>query len=173
MLLKDISNFSKTSDYLALLNGVLLVESFVIFFTLHGILIHSKFLKYWYKHYGLAAVMADVLIVMIVFIITRYFYSRFFSSFNIAFFILLALVVQVVHDISFYAFFSAVPRGFNGMLDVFKDYAKETTGYAILGDSTIILFSCIFSSLMAGSSLNMNIIYLITTLYFIPYILNK
>jgi len=168
----NISNFSNTSDYLPLLNGALLVETVVIFLTLHGIVIHSKYLKLWYRKYGLAAVMADVLIVMIGFILTRFFYSRLFSSFNIVYFIGLALVIQVIHDISFYAFFTAIPRGFNSMLDVFKDYAKEMSAYAILGDSSIIIFSCLFASLTAGSSLNMNIIYLIISLYFIPYTLH-
>jgi hypothetical protein len=135
-------------------------------------MINSKNLKYWYRHYGLSAVMADVLIVMIGIAITRFFYHFFFSSFNIIFFILLALVIQILHDICFYLFFSSVPRSFNNMLNVFKDYAKEMGGSAIIGDSMIIIFSCLFASMSAASSLNMNIIYLILTLYFIPYILN-
>lgn len=116
--------------------------------------------------------MADVLIVMIVFILTRFLYPFIFSKFNIIFFILLLLGIQIIHDILFYAFFSAVPRGFNKMLDVFKDYAKETMGDAILGDSILMSLSALLASLTAGSSLNMNIIYFILTLYFVPYTLN-
>jgi hypothetical protein len=65
-----------------------------------------------------------------------------------------------------------VPRGFNKMLDVFKDYAKELSTNALIGDSILMAFSALLASLTAGSSLNMNIIYLILTLYFVPYTLN-
>ena len=171
MQFKDISKFSNIFDYLPILNGVLLVETFIIYFAIKGVF-KSKYLTAWYKTYGLAAVMADVLIVMIGFILTRFFYSYFFTSFSIGFFILLALCIQVVHDIGFYAFFSLVPRDFNKMLDLFKDYAKEVGVGAIIGDSSIVFFSVIFASLYAGASLNLNIIYLIVTLYFIPYMLH-
>jgi hypothetical protein len=171
MIFQDISQFSNTSDYLALLNGVLIVECFVIFFSMHGIFIHSKVLKYWYSHYGLAAVLADVCIVMIGFIITRFLYPFLFSTFHLVFFVLLALVVQVVHDLSFYMLFSALPRGLNGMIDTFKAYGKEMGGHAILGDSNIIFFSCLAASYMASQSLNMNLINLIVNLYCIPYLI--
>jgi hypothetical protein len=128
-------------------------------------------LKYWYKHYGLAAVLADVCIVLIGFLITRFLYPFLFSTFNLVYFVLLALVVQVIHDLTFYAFFSALPRGINGMIDTFKEYGKEMGGYAILGDSNIILFSCLTASYMAGCSLNTNIINLIINLYYIPYLI--
>ncbi len=88
------------------------------------------------------------------------------------YFILLALLVQVIHDLGFYAFFSAVPRGANGMIDTFKDYGKEMGGHAILGDSNIILFSCLAASFMAGQSFNTNMVTFIVTLYFIPYLIN-
>jgi len=165
----DISRFSNTSDYLALLNGALIVECVVIFFSMHGI-IQSKVLKYWYTHYGLSAVLADVCIVLIGLVITRFLYSFLFSTFHLAYFILLALVVQVIHDLCFYALFQAIPRG-NRMIDTFKAYGKEMGGHAILGDSNIILFSCLAASFMAGWSLNTNLITLIVSMYCIPYLI--
>ena len=72
MIFQDISHFSNTGDYLALLNGALIVECVVIFLSMHGIFIHSKVLKYWYKQYSLSAVLADVCIVLIGFLITRF-----------------------------------------------------------------------------------------------------
>jgi len=169
---EDISNFSKTSDYLPILNGILFVELLFIYLTLKGIFIHSKVLKYWYRHYGLLAVIADVLIIMIGFILARFLYGFFFTSFNIIFFILIAVIIQIIHDICFYFFFSFYPKGDNRMIDVFKKYAKEMGGSAILGDSIIIILSCLLASFNASSSLNTNIIHLIVLLYFLPYALN-
>lgn len=169
-LFNDISNFNNVADYLPILNGILFVETFVIFFTLHNFL-RSKTLSLWYRKFQLSAVLADVTIVFLVIILTRFLYRFFFSQFSIVLFILLALVIQILHDVMFYKFFTLVPRGANGMLDVFKDYAKETRQYAILGDSTIIIFSSLCASYLSNYNVNTNIINLIFTLYFIPYLL--
>jgi len=169
-LFNDISNFSNVSDYLPILNGILFVETFTIFFTLHNFL-RSKTLSLWYKKFQLSAVLADVSIVFLVIILTRFLYYFFFSQFSLILFILLALTIQITHDFLFYKFFTLVPRGVNGMLDVFKNYAQEVRQYAILADSTIIVCSSLFASHFATYSLNTNIINLIFTLYFIPYLL--
>ena len=97
-------------------------------------------------------------ILVIVIIITRFLYKYFFVSFNIWKFTGLAVIIQIIHDILFYLFFTSVPRGYNGMLDFFKDYAKEVKGGAILGDSFMMIIACLLSSFFATYSLNTNII---------------
>jgi uncharacterized protein YacL len=166
---KNISNFKNTSDYLPILVGVLIVETFVIFFTFATS--RSKVLEEWYKTYNLSAVLADVLIVVIGIIIARFLYPFIFSQFSIWQFIGLALCVQIIHDILFYNFFSLFPSGNNRMIDTFKKYAKEIGGSAILGDSLIIIFSCLVASHSATYDLNLNIIFLILSLYSIPYLI--
>jgi hypothetical protein len=169
IVFKDISNFKNTSDYLPILVAVLTVESFVIFFTF--IKSRSKVLEQWYKTYRLSAVMADVIIVIIGMIITRFLYPFIFTKFSIVQFIGLALCVQIIHDVLFYIFFSMVPVGYNRMLDTFKNYAREVGVYAILGDSLIIIFSCLIASNLANYNYNTNIINLLLSLYFIPYVI--
>ena len=115
------------------------------------------------------AVIADVLVIVIGIIITRFFYTMFFKKFNILYFVLLALVVQITHDILFYMLFSSVS---NEIFDFFKKYAKEVNEWAIIGDSIMIIFSCLLASLLANFSLNLNIILFIFLLYLLPYILN-
>jgi hypothetical protein len=68
--------------------------------------------------------------------------------------------------------FSNIPRKYNEMIDFFKDYAKEVGAGAILGDSFMMFISCFLSSHFAIYSLNINIISLIISLYFIPYMIN-
>ena len=86
------------------------------------------------------------------------------STFSIIKFIILAVIVQVTHDILFYLFFENVPRGMNKMLDTFKDYAKDVSYKAILADSGMIIMASLIASYLASKSLNVNIITLILSL---------
>jgi len=168
----DISNFNKVSDYLPILNGCLFVDLFFMILLYNNIIIKSKYLEKWYSNYQLSAVLADVLIIFIGILLTRYFYHFLFSSFSLLKFICLAVFIQVIHDILFYLFFLSVPRGYNAMLDFFKDYAKEVKLGAISSDSCMMIIACIMSSQFASYNLNTNLIILIVLLYLTPYLIN-
>ena len=170
-MFKDISNFNNVSDYLPILNGSINADLIILFLLYHGVF-KSYYLKKWYKKYQLSAVLADVLILIIGMIITRYLYRYFFNSFSIWKFTGLAVVIQIIHDILFYWLFKTVPYGYNAMLDFFKAYAKEVGFGAVLGDSFMMILSCLLSSHFATYSLNSNIILLIISIYFFPYMIN-
>ena len=169
----DISKFSRISDYLPILNGAILAEILIIAALFYTPLFKSSQLERWYTKYGLSAVIADVLILVIGIIIARALYSRIFGEkFNIMAFVLLVVGIQIIHDVLFYVLFQAVPVGKNKMLDLFKDYAKEVKGGAIIGDSTMIAIAALTASLFAGGSLNTNIIALVVLTYVLPYVLH-
>jgi hypothetical protein len=169
-MFKNIAIFNNTRDYLPLLNGVLLTDLFVILLS-NAKVIDSRVLRTWYAEYNLSAVIADVLIIFIGLIIVRAIYYHVFNDFSIFKFILLALIVQFVHDMLFYAFFKSVPRGMNRMLDTFKDYAKEVSYKAVLSDGGMMAMAALIASYLAGKNLNTNIIVIIVSLYILPYIL--
>jgi hypothetical protein len=170
-LFKDISNFNNVNDYLPILNGCINADLIIIFLVFHNIF-KSNYLKKWYHKYQLSAVIADVLILVIGIVLSRFFYKFFFDSFNIWKFTALAVCIQIIHDILFYWLFSSLPYGYNTMLDFFKEYAKEVGVGAILGDSFMMILSCLLSSYFATYSLNANIILLIVSVYFVPYLIN-
>ena len=58
------------------------------------------------------------------------------------------------------------------MLDFFKNYANEVGAGAIVGDSFMMILACLLSSNFATYSLNTNIITLVFSLYFVPYMIN-
>lgn len=167
-MFKNIANFSNTSDYLPLFNGVLITDLLVILF-LHLGLIPSAVLKEWYTRYNLSAVITDVLIILIGLVIARAIYYYFFDTFSILRFTFLAVVIQIIHDYLFYLFFSAVPRGVNQMIDTFKDYAKEVSYKAIVADSMMMISASLIGSYLAGTSWNTNLIVLIVSAYLVPY----
>jgi hypothetical protein len=171
MIFKDITNFTNVNDYLPILNGCINADLIIIFLAFHGVF-KSNYLKKWYKKYQLSAVLADVLILFIVIILVRLLYKYLFTSFSIWKFTGLALVIQIIHDILFYLLFSNVPDGYNSMLDFFKMYAKEVGAGAIIGDSFMMILSCLLSSHFATYNINYNIITLVISLYFFPYMIN-
>jgi hypothetical protein len=171
MIFQDISNFTNVNDYLPILNGCVNADLIIIFLVFHGFF-KSNYLKKWYKKYQLNAVLADVLILFIGIILGRFFYKYSFTEFSIWKFTSLALFIQIIHDILFFWLFTSIPVGYNAMLDFFKGYAKEVGGGAIIGDSFMMILACLFSSHFATYSLNINIIILVISLYFIPYMCN-
>ena len=165
---KNIANFSNTSDYLPLLNGVLITDLFVILLLNHNI-IKSKVLREWYSKYNLSAVIADILIIFIGILIARFLYYYLFDSFSIIKFAALCVGIQVIHDLLFYVFFQSTPRGYNMMLDTFKDYAKEVSYKAVFADSGMMIMSAFIASYLAGKNLNTNLITLVFSVYILPY----
>jgi hypothetical protein len=166
----NIAKFNNTGDYLPLFNSVLLTD-LVVIALLNLKMIDSKVLRTWYVNYNLSAVIADVLIILIGLIITRAIYYYVFTNFSIVKFIFLALIVQVTHDLLFYAFFKSVPRGMNRMLDTFKEYANEVSYKAVFADGGMMIMAALVASYLAGKSLNANIIIMIVLLYILPYLL--
>jgi hypothetical protein len=167
-IFKNISNFNDVSDYIPILNGVIITDLFVILLLLRKF-INSSVLKNWYRDFSLGAVIADVLIIFIGIIIARFIYPYIFDTYSLINFIGLVVVVQVIHDIIFYIFVSSVPRGVSKILDVFKDYGKEVGFKAILSDSAMMISSVLIASYLKGQTLNTNIIVLIVSIYFVPY----
>jgi hypothetical protein len=165
----NIANFNNT-NYLPLLNGVLITDLFILL-LLNTRTIQSKVLRQWYSKYNLSAVISDVFIILIAFIVTRYLYYFVFESYSLFKFILLALGVQICHDILFYMLFSSIPRGVNQMMDTFKDYANELSYKAIIGDSFMMIMSALIASYLYKQSMNTNIIVFILSFYVLPYLL--
>lgn len=172
-MLKNISNFNNMNDYLPILNGAILADIVIIILLYYtNIFGDKKTLKGWYEKYRLSAVIADVLILVIGIILARYIYSKIFKKYSIFKFLFLILIIQIIHDLIFYfLIIKPLPRGTNNMIDLFKDYGKETKAGAILGDSFMIIISVLFTALFANMNSNKNIILLICLLYSIPYVL--
>lgn len=164
----SIHNFNNTGDYLPLLSGVILTDIFVIFLLIRGV-IQSKMLQVWYRELTLSAVIADVLIIVLGITFARYIYPFFFKEYSLLKFLLVVVGVQITHDILFYLFCTAVPRGESRILDIFKDYGKEMGVKAIMADSLMMISSVLIASYLKGMSFNANIIVLILSVYLVPY----
>ena len=164
------NNIADYTEFLPLLNAVLITDLFVISLLNMGAF-KSEILRKWYSQYNLSAVIADVLIILIVLIITRSIYYSVFDTFSLLKFVILAVLLQIAHDLLFAAFFSIVPRGTNKMLDTFKDYASEMSYKAVIADSGMMIMSCLIASYLVNKNNNTNTIVLISSMYLLPYLL--
>jgi len=171
MILQNISDFYNVYDYLYILNGIILTDIIGIILLLSGVL-KTKTLYNWYSKYQLNAVIADVLVIFLVIILARYIYTLFFTKYNIIFFILLVLILQIIHDFIFYYITTLTPKGKYKIIDFFKEYANENKIRAIYADSIMMVSSVVFASYLKKYSINTNIIIMIFMIYLYPYLLN-
>jgi hypothetical protein len=169
-LFKDISNFDSAKDYLPILNGALNAVLLLMFFVLHNWL-SSSYLRKWYKTFHLSAIIENVITLMIIIIGTRFIYKYLFHFWNIILFTIVASILMIIYDIIFYLMFMSVPKGYSAIIDFFKQYKTQMGYKGIFINILMIIFVCLTSSYFATLNKNMNVITLITTLFFIPYLL--
>jgi hypothetical protein len=131
----NIGNYRANEDWWFILPAILFVDVVVIFLARFFPETFGKSINIWYDEFGLAAVLSDVGIIAIGIAIARYVYTMFFmehEGWSIWYFIALAVVIQLVHDVIFaYGVVENIPQGHNSMIDVFKMY--------ISGGSKILL----------------------------------
>ena len=162
-MIKNIGDFNNTNDYISILSAVIITDLIVIL-LLNLNLIKTKSLKKWYNTFNLSAVIADVLIIVLVLILSRYLYYKIFKEFSIIKFILLALSLQISHDILFYIMITLIPKGSNRIIDVFKEYSNEVSYFAIIADSIMMISSSLLAYYFVNLDMNTNIIILIILL---------
>jgi hypothetical protein len=179
-IVKDLPNIADYKDishipfYLA---AILFVDVFVLFLTRYfPERVGGESLNDWYDNFGYEGVTADVFIILIGYVIAQVLYTNFIQprlGWQPALFILLAMVVQVIHDVFFYyAVILPIPKGHNSMIDTYKKYAEENGIAIIPGDSGLILFSGLFALLFASIPIWITVMITILTVYALPYILN-
>lgn len=166
----NLTSSSNIADYLPLLNGAIITDLIVVGRVVLGLL-KSKTLTSWYNLYGLSGVLADVLSIMIGIIIAAFIYGFIFKKYSLLNFIIVAVIVQVCHDLLFSVFFRGVPRGSSRILDTFKDYANELGFRILIADALMIISTILLGTLFTKLSTNANIIILIVSLYLVPYFL--
>ena len=170
----DISNFNEVSDVLFIFFGILTVDVTVLFLARYY-KVGGKFLNEWYDQFNVLAVLADVMIIFIGFLITRYIYTQFlFQKFewNVIYFMLLLIVVQLLHDIFFYfCVIKPIPVGQNEMMDVFKSYANDLGAVILGGDAMLMIGSALVAMFYKYMPTHVFVSVSSIFVYALPYIL--
>jgi hypothetical protein len=135
---------NSVADVVKLFFAVLSLDTSVLFLCRYYD-VGGKSLNKWYDKFGLVAVLSDVTIIVIGFLIANFIYPLMFSGFSLFLFLAVVVGVQAIHDVLFYFFvIKPFPKGENQLMDVFKEYAAENGGKIIFGDAGLMLGSAAF-----------------------------
>lgn len=174
----DISDPSQTFDLWYILLAVLFIDVVVIFLTRLYPDLLGRNLNRWYDLFGLNAVIADVLVIVLGFVIARYLYTKVIApkflddQWSPLAFTGTLVGVQFIHDLLFYfGVILPIPRGHNLMIDVFKDYAATAGGKILGGDALMMIGSSAVAILLKGARPDFVQIFGLLTAYALPYIL--
>jgi hypothetical protein len=169
-MLSDISNFNNNSDLLYLFTAVTIIDLTVIYLARNNLI--GSNINIWYDKFKISAVILDIFIIIIGFIITRYIFLINNFSFSPLLFIIIAVSVQLIHDVLFYKFvISPIPYGANSLMDVYKDYAKEGSLMALGADSAMVIASALIAMFLKSVPSSYSSSLLIVSIYLIPYLL--
>ena len=170
----NIANYRANEDWWFILPAILFVDVFIIFLCRFFPMTFGQSINDWYDKFGLAAVLSDVMIIAIGIAIARYVYSVFFmesEGWSIYYFVALAVVIQIVHDIVFaYGVVDKIPQGHNDMIDVFKTYIQGGPKI-LLVDAVMIAGSIGIAAAMKNQDAHYTVSGFLVTAYALSYIL--
>lgn len=164
-------NFENNNELLPIISGILVGELLIIIgFTI----LFPTYKTYvnWYKTFRLSSFIADFIPILLFFMLARYIIYKFNLKLNLFEFLILIIVIQVIHDYLFYLLFKFTPKNKNYMLDYFKKYANEVSYHAILGDSYLMCFCVLFTSLFMNFSNITNITISLISFYIAIYLIH-
>jgi hypothetical protein len=119
----------------------------------------------------LGAVIADVLIIVIGIIATRYIYYKIFKEYSLLKFIGVAVMIQLIHDLLFAYLFNSIPNTHSGIMNVFKEYGAEIGAPILVADALMVIGSILLSNYLVNIPLNNTIIIFIISVYVLPYLI--
>ena len=170
----NVGNYKAQEDWWFFIPAIIFVDTFLIFVVRYMPKTFGLPINQWYDEFGLAAVLSDVTIIAIGIAITRYIYTTFFmeqEGWSIWYFIALAILIQIVHDL-FFAFgvVAKIPKGHNSMIDVFKSYI-EGGAMILVVDAGMIASSIGIAAFMKNQDFHYTSSLTLVTLYALSYIL--
>jgi hypothetical protein len=172
----DISNWRDPSLFATIVISVLIVDTVVLFFTRYFPDILGAPLNEWYDRFQLSAVLSDVGIIVIGFVLAQLLYGYFFAGthgWNVGIFLAVLVGVQVLHDLFFYfAVIKPIPKGHNEMMDTMKDYAAGGGALILLGDALLMLGSAAMTMALKDQSVPTLLFAGLGAAYTVPYILS-
>ena len=173
-MIPDISDYTNINDVFLIFFAILIVDVFVLFLVRYFPNFFGQALNDWYTNFKFTAILSDILIILIGFLIARYIYTTWIKpsyGWNPLLFLALLVGIQIVHDILFYiAIILPIPIGRNEVIDLFKKYSKA--GPKIIGgDAVLMIMSALVAFYYKSEPVHVVVTASILALYNATYIL--
>jgi len=129
----------------------------------------TKALGTWYAEFGVVAVGADVLIIVLGIALAKLIFPGIYGTALV----ITAVGIQLIHDILFYLLvIQGVPAGQNRIIDLFKQYAAEGSWKILVADAAMIASSVLLMEAFEARQSPDEIIFLgILAVYALLYII--
>jgi hypothetical protein len=171
-MFKNISNYSNVNDYLPIF-----IASIIIYII--GIIIiylsnkeKNKKLKEFYERFNIGVIISDILLIVTSMIRARFVYTYFFKEYNLLFFILTSVGIQIFYDIILADLYNLIPKNNSLFIDILKNKEDKVIRLPIVLTSIFTNVSGILiASFLAASELNSNITLSISLLNSLPYLI--
>jgi hypothetical protein len=173
--LGDIGNYTDLSDLYPIASASLVGINFgVLFARLGGI--GGLSLNTYFDTFGLEGVLANVSLLVIIFQVTRWAYTSFYTSggrpWSPFVFVCVLILVQLLHDLIFYfGALQSMPSGKNDMIDVLKRYAAENGSRAMGGHAAFLIFVAVIAMFLKETTFMFSTLVLVVAFYMLPFII--
>jgi uncharacterized protein YacL len=128
---------------LSILSAVVWVDFFTMLASKYIPL--GKSLNKWYDQFGIVAVASDCLIIVLGVMLAKIIFPS-ATGWNL---VLLAVIIQLLHDVIFYFFIvKPLPTGTNKMIDLFKEYGNENGWKILVYDSFMIASTVLLADVL-------------------------
>jgi len=131
-------------NWIPLLTATAWVDFAVI--VLSKLLPLTKSLNVWYAKFGMSAVGADVLIIVLGIALAKLLVPAAHGWLLVQ----ISVAIQLIHDVLFYGLILAIPSGHNAMIDIFKSYAAEGGWKILAADSAMVASSVLLMEWLNG-----------------------
>jgi len=174
-ILGDVGDYKDVGDIVAIASASLIGTELAIllsrFVGAGGFSLNSYF-----DTFGLEGVLANTSFLVILFQITRWFYTTFYAvgrPWSPFVFVCMLISAQVIHDLIFYhGVLKSIPAGKNEMIDALKRYAAENGSRALTAHVGFLIIVGIIAMFLKESSLLFTYILVNVSLYMLPFLLN-
>lgn len=148
--LPDISDYYNLYDNVLIFFGALIMDVLLIFLVRYFPTFFGQSLNEWYTTFKFSAILSDILIVLLGFMIARYIYTTWIKptyGWNPFIFLGLLIAIQIIHDILFYlVVILPIPIGHNEVIDLFKKYSSSA-GLKVFGGDAGLMIATAFTAM--------------------------
>ena len=175
-ILGDIGNYKDVADFAPIISASLIGMNFAVVFSKFGSL-GGFSMNAYFDTFGLEGILANTSFLVIIFQITRWIYTTFYTSgdrpWSPFVFVCILIAIEFIHDLIFYyGLIKNLPSGKNDMIDALKRYSLENGSRALAGHAVFLIFVGIMAMFLKESTFLFTILVVSTTLYLLPIMLS-